>query len=65
LGFEIPDHGDCEFCRDHGKRKDLESAAQRIRNCEINPETWSPAPPLLPVLNNSAGGACGGCGGPG
>ena len=63
LGFEVPDHGDCEFCREGEKRrKALAESAARIRSREMDVAMWS-APPLLPVLNNSVAAAgCGGCG---
>jgi len=62
LGFEIPDHGDCEFCRDERRKKALSESAARIRSQEIDVAQWS-APPLLPVLNSAAAASgCGGCG---
>jgi radical SAM protein with 4Fe4S-binding SPASM domain len=62
LGFEVPDHGDCEFCRDERSRNALAESAARIRSRETDVALWS-APQLLPVLNNTAAGAgCGGCG---
>ncbi len=61
LGFEVPDHGDCEFCRDQEKRKAVAESAARIRSREVNPALWSA--PLLPVLNSSgAASGCGSCG---
>jgi hypothetical protein len=62
LGFEIPDHGDCEFCRDQLRKSALAESAARIRSQEIDVALWS-APPLLPVLNSTAAASgCGGCG---
>jgi radical SAM protein with 4Fe4S-binding SPASM domain len=61
LGFEIPEHGDCEFCS-HGERQaELKESAARIASREINPEEWIAPKPLLPVLNGSAASSCGGC----
>ncbi len=63
LGFEVPEHGECEFCTDGERRHALAEAARRISSREINPAAWSAAQPLLPVLNNSAvASGCGGCG---
>jgi radical SAM protein with 4Fe4S-binding SPASM domain len=62
LGFEVPEHGDCEFCRQEERRKAVAESAARIRSRQVNPAQWS-APLLLPVLNNSvAASGCGGCG---
>jgi len=62
LGFEIPEHGDCEFCSNNETRKDLRASAARIASREVNPEEWIAPKPLLPVLNNAAASSCGGCG---
>jgi radical SAM protein with 4Fe4S-binding SPASM domain len=62
LGFQVPEHGDCEFCS-HGERQaELKESAARIASREINPEEWIAPKPLLPVLNGSAASSCGGCG---
>ncbi len=63
LGFEVPEHGDCEFCRNAERRAAIAESARRISSQEINPAAWSAPLPLLPVLNNSAAASgCGGCG---
>jgi radical SAM protein with 4Fe4S-binding SPASM domain len=63
LGFEVPEHGDCEFCHDAGRRRALADSAKRISEREIDPNSWSAPALLLPVLNNPVAGAgCGGCG---
>jgi radical SAM protein with 4Fe4S-binding SPASM domain len=63
MGFEVPEHGDCEFCHDQTRRKELAESAQRIRSREIDPQKWSNPGALLPVLNNSSSSAgCSGCG---
>jgi radical SAM protein with 4Fe4S-binding SPASM domain len=62
LGFEIPAHGDCEFCADGRAAGALRESAQRITSREIRAEEWSVTPPLLHVLNQSAGAGCGRCG---
>jgi radical SAM protein with 4Fe4S-binding SPASM domain len=62
LGFEIPEHGDCEFCGHSERREQLKESAARIASREVNPEEWIAPRSLLPVLNNSAASSCGGCG---
>ena len=63
LGFEVPEHGDCEFCRDPECRSALLESAKRISAREIDPGLWSASRSVLPVLNNPAAGAgCSGCG---
>ena len=63
LGFEVPEHGSCEFCADGERRQTLIEAAQRISSRQTDPTAWSAPQPLLPVLNNPAAAAsCGGCG---
>jgi hypothetical protein len=63
LGFEVPNHGECEFCEDAERRRSLHESAERIVSQEINPERWT-GPALLPILNNatvaaSCSGSCG------
>jgi radical SAM protein with 4Fe4S-binding SPASM domain len=63
LGFDIPEHGDCEFCNQPERRRALEESAQRINERETDPSTWSSPQALLPILNTPATSAgCGGCG---
>jgi radical SAM protein with 4Fe4S-binding SPASM domain len=63
LGFNVPEHGDCEFCHDAERNLALRESAVRIASREVSPEAWRLARPLLPVLNHVAAGAgCGGCG---
>jgi radical SAM protein with 4Fe4S-binding SPASM domain len=63
LGCEVPEHGDCEFCRDGERRQALLEAASRIASREDNVATWTAPQALLPVLNTSAAASgCGGCG---
>jgi radical SAM protein with 4Fe4S-binding SPASM domain len=62
LGFDIPPHGDCEFCSD-GRRQTLQEAALRISCGQTLLSEWAAARPLLPVLNSShVSSGCGGCG---
>ena len=60
LGFEIPPHGDCEFCAPGERHTHLQQCAARIKSRDTGPERWSP--PVLPVLNGPAASTCGGCG---
>lgn len=63
LGFEVPLHGDCEFCAQGNRHEEVIESAQRISSKTINVEEWKAPEPLLPVLNNSAStSGCGGCG---
>lgn len=62
MGFEIPEHGDCEFCRDGSRREELLRSANRIESREVDCEQWLAPRQLLPVLNNSSASiGCGGC----
>lgn len=62
LGFEVPEHGDCEFCRDGERRRALLESAERIASREIDPAEWTAPQPLLPVLNASTVvSGCSGC----
>ena len=60
-GFEVPQHGDCDFCADGGRHTAILESARRIASLEINPADWTAPRELLPVLNNAA--ASSGCGG--
>jgi hypothetical protein len=58
LGFDVPEHGDCEFCRDEWRREELLDSARRINSSQIDPATWSEASSPFPILNNPQA-ACG------
>jgi radical SAM protein with 4Fe4S-binding SPASM domain len=64
IGVDVPPHGECEFCAGGSEHGALLESARRIANKEIDVETWSETPQLLPVLNNSeaSAGGCGSCG---
>jgi radical SAM protein with 4Fe4S-binding SPASM domain len=63
LGFQVPDHEDCEFCNEPLRRKRLRASAQRIARQELKVEEWVAPQNLLPVLNNPVTAVgCGGCG---
>lgn len=62
LGFEVPRHGDCDYCNGSERHLALKQSAARIAAQEINVEAWKAPSVLLPVLSNSAaGGGCGSC----
>ena len=63
LGFEIPEHGDCEFCTEPERQAALMESVRRITSHEITPVAWTEPQSILPILNNSQGATgCGGCG---
>lgn len=63
LGFEVPEHGDCQFCQPGVAQTALKESAERIKSRTINPEEWIAPSTVLPILNAPAQGAgCGGCG---
>jgi hypothetical protein len=63
LGFEIPEHGHCEFCMDQERHAALSESVTRIASQEITPFAWTGPQSILPILNNShAATGCGGCG---
>jgi radical SAM protein with 4Fe4S-binding SPASM domain len=67
LGYEVPEHGDCECCEGGVHRAELMAAAERLKNFKPDPNAWSggrPTSPVLNVLQNSpanAGAACRSC----
>jgi radical SAM protein with 4Fe4S-binding SPASM domain len=63
-GFEVPAHGECEFCTGGERHPALVESAGRIASLEVNPDDWIAPQELLPVLNNvAARTGCGnGCG---
>lgn len=63
-GFEVPKHGDCEFCVGGGGHARVAESARRIASLEVNPDHWTAPHEVLPVLNNSSvsAGCVGGCG---
>ena len=64
LGVTIPRHGECEFCPGGSEYNSLMQSARRIRNREIDVESWTGPQEILPILSNPAvtAGGCGGCG---
>ena len=68
LGFEVPEHGDCEFCAGGLHYPAVQESARKIIAKEINVGEWRSPQVLLPILSNSAASSstgstgCGGCG---
>ena len=67
LGFDVPAHGDCEFCSAGIERDAMLESARRIARKEIDVETWAGPQQILPILNDNVSavsiGGCGNCGG--
>ena len=63
LGFDVPEHGDCDFCNDPEQRESLKNSVRRINSQEITPAAWTGPQDILPILNSSQSAVgCGGCG---
>jgi radical SAM protein with 4Fe4S-binding SPASM domain len=65
LGFEVPAHGECEFCNNGLHHRRVRESAHRIAGQEIRVEEWDSPKVLLPILSGttaSANTGCGGCG---
>jgi radical SAM protein with 4Fe4S-binding SPASM domain len=62
LGFEVPEHGDCELCLEPARQVELKASAKRLALKEVTPAAWTPPQSVLPVLNTSQAAGCGGCG---
>jgi radical SAM protein with 4Fe4S-binding SPASM domain len=63
VGIEPPPHGECEFCAGGTMYEALQEQARRIRDHEIDVESWSGPQQILPILNNpaAASAGCGSC----
>ena len=62
MGYQVPEHGDCEYCKPGESHERLKEAAARIAAQEIDVEEWKAPAVLLPILSGaSAGGGCGSC----
>jgi radical SAM protein with 4Fe4S-binding SPASM domain len=65
LGFEVPKHGDCEFCADGTRHAAVKESARKISAKEVNVGEWVAPRVLLPILTSSlpsSNAGCGGCG---
>jgi radical SAM protein with 4Fe4S-binding SPASM domain len=63
VGIEVPAHGDCEFCAGGSEHGAVKESARRIRDREIDVDSWVGPQQLFPILSNSgvAAGVCGSC----
>jgi radical SAM protein with 4Fe4S-binding SPASM domain len=58
LGAEVPDHGDCEYCRDPQTRAELQVAVEQLPS--VMEQLAMPTKSLLPILNvASLASSCG------
>jgi radical SAM protein with 4Fe4S-binding SPASM domain len=65
LGFEVPEHGDCDFCASGQCYPAVKESARKIASKEINVGDWVAPRVLLPILTSSvpsSNAGCGGCG---
>ena len=63
LGFEVPAHGECEFCAQGADHERVQQAAHRIRSAEANVDEWTEPATPFPILNQAAPrSACSSCG---
>lgn len=63
LGFEVPAHGECEFCNKGLHHRRVKESAHRIAGHEVRVEEWSSPKVLLPILGDSSASSNAGCGG--
>jgi radical SAM protein with 4Fe4S-binding SPASM domain len=66
LGFEVPVHGECDFCSGGRHYDSVQDSLRRIVSKEINVNEWTSPQAILPILNNrpaTSYSGCGGCGG--
>jgi radical SAM protein with 4Fe4S-binding SPASM domain len=65
LDFEVPAHGDCEFCLGGRHYQSTKESARKISAREVNVGEWTSPQVLLPILSDSttmSNTGCGGCG---
>lgn len=64
IGIEVPLHGECEFCAGGSRHDDVLESGRRIRDKEIDVESWLGPQQVFPILNNASAtaGGCGSCG---
>ena len=53
LGFEVPEHGKCEFCRGGSHYSEARESARKIAAKEINVGEWKNPSVLLPILSSA------------
>ncbi|HEV2113265.1 MAG TPA: radical SAM protein [Terriglobales bacterium] len=62
LGFEVPPHGECDFCAGGAHHAELCESAKAIAASEIDVGEWRREKSLLPILNTSqASAGCASC----
>ena len=63
LGYDVPEHGDCNCCKPGAVHDALAASARRVMEKESDPTLWAGGKtPLLNVLQPTGGCASGGCG---
>ena len=64
LGFQVPPHGDCDFCAGGRLHSSVVESTERIVSREVDVSHWVSPQVLLPILNQNwtSSGGCGGCG---
>jgi radical SAM protein with 4Fe4S-binding SPASM domain len=63
INVDVPQHGECEFCKGGNRYADVQESATRILSGEIDVEAWNGPQQLFPILGNlpAAVGGCGSC----
>jgi radical SAM protein with 4Fe4S-binding SPASM domain len=61
LGFEVPPHGECDFCPGGLHHPAVKESVRRIVSKEINVREWTSPQVLLPILNNQPSLPSAGC----
>lgn len=68
LGYDVPEHGDCDCCRPGETHDKLTDSARRIRERAVGPSSWTEgaatrsALHVLQSAQGCCGGGCGSCG---
>jgi radical SAM protein with 4Fe4S-binding SPASM domain len=65
IGFEVPEHGNCEFCSGGAQYGAMLESALKIRSGRVDVESWTGPQYVLTVLNSPSASAagCGNCSG--
>jgi radical SAM protein with 4Fe4S-binding SPASM domain len=53
LGAGVPEHGECDYCAGGRRYAGLNESAQRIARGEIDVDSWTGSPAILPVVHNA------------
>ena len=64
LGFQVPPHGDCDFCAGGLLHSSVMESTERIVSRQVDVGQWVSPQVLLPILNQTltSSEGCGGCG---